>query len=127
MLWPSKLIRTVIFCLCCFSVSTWAEDTVSPAPVSQVNACHFYKLIKDSSTLSDPANQVSAFMRNNWPALENDLAHGDGEVLSYVRKLTLCPYTLQKNLWADKLKNKPYDQRQVIFSELFFSKCFCNW
>lgn len=121
----SNLKITAVLLLLC-SVSAFAESESNPIKQPQQNNCHFYEFIKNSDQRSDPANQVASFIQNNWVVLENDLARGQGEALTYLRNLALCPYVLPSHLWKDQLKDLPYLERALKFSKLFFSECFCS-
>ncbi|NOS95678.1 MAG: hypothetical protein HOP26_04575 [Methylotenera sp.] len=121
----SSLKITAAFLLL-HSVTTFAENESNPITQPKQNNCHFYEFIKNSDQRSDPANQAARFIQNNWIMLENDLARGHGETLTYLRNLALCPYVLPSNLWRDQLKGLPYLDREPKFSKLFFSECLCN-
>lgn len=121
---PSK--RCALFLLLLFSMNASTEESASPAQNTESTTCHFYQFIKGTDKQSDPANQVTAFILNNWIELENDLARGQGDVLTYLGELALCPYILPAGLWQTQLNGKPYEQRAEIFKEIFFEQCFCK-
>lgn len=110
--------------LMCLGAPAWAGN---PSNVPQSNdICFFYEYIKGSKELSDPANQVGYFIKNRWIELENDLARGEGEELTYLRGLATCPYVLPEKLWQTQLKGLPYEQRASTFIKIFSSQCFCQ-
>jgi hypothetical protein len=118
-----RILLAVIMLLNCLSV--FAESEFNSTLVSG-HSCHFYEFIEDSDKLSDPANQAIYFINKNWIMLENDLARGQGETLTYLRNLALCNYVLPDNLWKNQLKGLAYQERIAKFHKLFFSECFCS-
>jgi|GEM_PF-2221262 len=121
----SKIWRTLIFILSFLSLPTWADNESNAH--NNNDLCYFYEFIKGTSKHSDPANQVSYFIKNRWLELEIDLARGHGEELAYLNGLAMCPYQLTENFWETQLKGLPYDQRSITFTKIFMSQCFCTW
>ncbi len=118
-----RILLAVIMLFNCLSV--FAESEFNSILVSG-HSCHFYEFIEDSDKLSDPANQTTNFIKHNWIVLENDLARGQGEALTYLRNLALCNYVLPDNLWKNQLKGLAYQERIDKFHKMFFSECFCS-
>lgn len=120
-----KINWQVMFYLFGLSLPAWAGN--QPDMNQKNDICHFYALIKGAQQPSDPANQVSHFIKNRWIQLENDLARGHGDELSYLSDLAKCPYTLPEKFWETHLKGLPYEQRANVFTQAFISTCFCEW
>jgi hypothetical protein len=107
-------------------IPAWADGQANPEKKNEL--CFFYEFIKGSNTeYSDPANQVSYFIKARWIELENDLARGYGDELTYLRGLAMCPYVLPEKFWETKIKGLPYEQRASVFTKSFSSTCFCAW
>jgi len=115
----------LIACLFCLSLPTWADGRDSSQQKNEL--CFFYEFIKGTTEHSDPANQVSYFIKNRWIELENDLARGHGDELTYLRGLAMCPYVLPEKLWENQIKGLPYELRASVFTKTFTSTCFCTW
>lgn len=108
------------------SLPTWADDV--PELQDESNICFFYEYMKGSDRqYSDPANQISFFIKNRWIELENDLARGYGDELTYLRGLAKCPYVVPENFWETQIKGLPYKQRASFFIKSFSSTCLCSW
>jgi hypothetical protein len=103
-------------CLFTLSLPAWADNDI----------CHFYEFIIGTQEHSDPANQVSHFIKNRWIELENDLARGYGDELTYLNSLAKCHYTLPEKFWETRLKGLPYEVRANSFTQEFISTCFCE-
>ncbi|NOT15569.1 MAG: hypothetical protein HOP21_08365 [Methylotenera sp.] len=103
----------------------WADGQANSQQKNEL--CFFYEFIKGSTELSDPASQVSYFIKGRWIELENDLARGYGDELTYLRGLAMCPYVLPEKLWENQIKGLPYEQRASVFTKSFSSTCFCTW
>jgi hypothetical protein len=118
-----------VFCLLWLCLPAWAESLPDQTQrqAQKDDICYFYAFIKGTKDNSDPANQVSHFIKNRWIELENDLARGHGEELNYLNGLARCPYTLPEKFWETHLKGLPYEQRAKSFTQAFISTCFCEW
>lgn len=123
-----KHLFACIFLLCHHNF-TLAQEQINPVEQQPIQSnqytCYFYEYTEGSNELSDPANQARYFIKNNWIALENDLARGHGEALSYLRKLTVCSYALPNQFWQSEFKGLPFEAREPKFIKLFSKECFC--
>lgn len=106
-------------------VPAWADGQANSQQKNEL--CFFYEFIKGSTEHSDPANQTSSFIKNRWIELENDLARGYGDELTYLRGLAMCPYVLPEKFWETQIKGLPYEERASVFTKNFTSTCFCTW
>ena len=117
-------LRAIAFLLCSASVVLTREASGLPSAADKRN-CHFLAYNPGTRTQSDPAKRAAAFVERNWLGIENELATGQGEGLSYLRQLALCPIDLPKYYWSQNIRGRPYEERQEVFTTWFIGQCFC--